>query len=146
MSTARSAFRTALVDQATTAYQPVQVAGGWPGDELERESVFLGSTRGPMSIPVFGGLPVTYDDMFTLEVFVWASQPDQTYDEAEARLGALWLPLERILRLDPSLGVTGIVAAVFNNVEGEVGSTTEGYAGLIRADIDVHARISGTPQ
>jgi len=152
VTTARVSIRQQIAEwlRADDALIDVQVEEGWAGELSERETIFFGGTTGTMSIPVFTGQPSTdtpfsYDDEFTITVYVWAATPGQTFAEADERGAELWQALERVMRVHEFVDGDGwvLVDAQIGQVVSDIGPTAEGFAQVIEADINVLARISG---
>lgn len=146
----RYVTRVALVDalRDDDVFTGVQVEFGWPGDEVQSESVWLRRSEGSLTIPVFMGpdttaYPVTYDDEFTLSLGVMAGSPGQSAQEAEERGAVLYGGVERVLRTSPLLAVPSLVHAALSHLVNETLPTKEGFAHFIDIEIACKARISG---
>lgn len=144
--------QTAAALQAESNLAAVQVVTGWAGDLAERERISLGATTGTMTVPVFCGQPsdaspVTYDDDFTIKLYVEAAAAGQSYDEADMRLAEMWTHVERVLR---SMGFDDdpddywvLTDATVGAVNTAVGSGREGFIGVLEADLLFAIRVSG---
>lgn len=131
----------------------VLVETGWSGDLAEAERVSLGATTGAMTIPVFCGqpsedLPVTYDDAFTIKLYIEAGAKGQTYDEADDRMAEMWAAVERTLRQmtfrDDDDGHWFFTDAAVTNVQTAIGpQKNHGFIGVLEADLAFEIRISG---
>jgi hypothetical protein len=102
-----------------------------------------------MNVPVFRGPasinnPTTREDNFTIPMQIKAGWPNQTLDEAEARVVVLFGYLETVLATDPSLSnLAGMLMASIGEVNGPAtGRLPEGAVSFIRAVIDVKTRES----
>jgi hypothetical protein len=141
----RTAVKTRLVDLLTDALNPVQVSYGWPGQDLQDESVFCGQTTGQVTVADFRAGRKTRDDTFTVEVFFLAMKPGQTAAQAEERAEELYGSLETALAENPKLGdLPGVihVAQLGNEVEIKSAPSTEGWEAEVRAVITVKTRVS----
>lgn len=152
MTAARVSIRQQLAEalRADTSLTDVAIEEGWAGDLYDRETIFFGGTTGAMRIPVFTGQPsaanpFSYDDEFSLTLYVWAARPGQTFTEADERGSDLWASCERIMREHEFVDGDGwaLIDAQIGQVDTDIGPTAEGFAQVIEADINVLARISG---
>ena len=144
VSLLRTATATARFDGGQ-----LQVELGWPGDQIEAEAIWLESSDGTMTIPVFRGPasvgnPIARDDEFSVPVQIKAAAANQTLDEAEARAIALFAYLETSFATNPTQdGITGLLKASIGEVNGPAtGRLSTGCASFIRAVVNFKIRES----
>ncbi len=122
----------------------VQIAYGWPGDALEKESIWVGKVSGNVKIAVMSAGRKYRDDMFDVTVFISAGLEGGTEEETEARATVLLAALEDVLADDPSLGsIAGLIDAELSSVDGPHSMLTkEGAVTMYVCDINCHGRYS----
>lgn len=139
----RSAVKTYLVDQLESRLDPVPVAYGWPGRNLERDHVWIDRVTGNVEFPLAMAGRKSRNDDFTVRVVFQASAPGDSILEADARAEEFYGHLEDLIAGDVSLGtMDGVVHAVLGAVEGPSGELTdEGAVSFVIADVAVKARL-----
>ena len=140
----RSTFKQALVDSLglQAGLAQVQIQYGWPGDTLEKDSVWLGGCNGQLSIPVLQAGRKQRDDEFTVDVYIATGTRGMTAVEADTKVVEYLSALDSVLANDPQLlTLDGLVAAVVTNIQGPDPSlTAEGASSFATATVSVHAR------
>lgn len=139
------AVRAALVAllQARPGLAGVQVGYSHPGDALERESMFLGGTRGRHDPANLRAGRKHRDEAYTLDVWVDVSADGPTAQPASERAWALIGELEDVLADDPSLGLGQPLWAVLGECDDghDFDEETRGWKARIRAGVDIKARL-----
>jgi hypothetical protein len=128
---------------ARSALADVQVAYGKPG-QLEREAMYFIGAKAHHDIVVMRAGRQTREETYTLRMAIDARAPGQADQEAEARALVLLGELEDTLAGDPKLGFTDSTINGASLGDWETGETpeTEGWIGVIIAQIDVAARLT----
>lgn len=143
----RVAAKRRLVELLTDQpiLEGVQVTYGWPGNDLQHESVWVGATRGPVTIPTMRAGRKARDDLFTIDVHFMAGTPGQPDAEtADARVEELYTALEDVLATKNTLDdLDGILRAIQNgDVEfADPQATDQGWVGFCTATVEIHARL-----
>lgn len=148
---ARSCLEQLLKDSLTGTDWDVH--RGWPGDRMSAQCIWLGSTRGELSVPVFTGAdweanPVRYDDAFTVPIHFVSAKPGEDHTETEESLDAAYQRFELALRRNPQLqdlghDMTGLRHALLQDLVIETMATKEGIASFADVDVRCTSRISG---
>ena len=104
----RTAVKKRLVDLLTAVSGPVPVDYGWPGQALEDEHIYLGSTAGSVKIRDFRSGRKARNDTFTQAIYFHAKKPGQNGQEADERVEELYALLENILATNTKLALNGV--------------------------------------
>lgn len=124
----------------------VPVDYGHPGDQMQREHVFLDQVDGNLDIPLLGrpGEAKQYDDEFSLDVVIACYRPGNTARDAELRVGSLWRLVFTELRTNLQLGLTiedGLLWVEITRRRGPVSMRTDqGWQAVTRATLTFHTR------
>lgn len=125
----------------------VQVAYAWPGQDLQRERVYLGRVFGPQNYRGLGPTPKPRDELLTVKVYV---EVDLVGDagadaqhEADLRARELGGALEDAIAADPSLGSSapGPHRAAIAVVALDGGETTDGRYAQLVYDVQFFSRL-----
>ena len=140
----RGVVKTYLVATLAATLDPIPVAHGWPGRNIERDHVWVDRVTGFLELPLLTAGRKFRDDKFTVRVAFQASAPGDDIAETVERVLALYAHVENLLADDPGLGeMDGLISAALGPVEGPDGSLTdEGAVSFVFADIAIHARLS----
>lgn len=140
----RSALLAAL--QAHDDLTGVQVERMYPGDAIERDTVYLGATRpSTADIPTMKAGRKQLNDEFVIDIHIEARRPNQTAEEAETRCEELMATVEDVLLEDTSLG--GIDGLLWATPTGERNGpdpypTKEGAVAYARSAVECKTRLS----
>jgi len=141
----RALVKTRLVELLAGAVAGVQVSYGWP-KQLAHECIYVGATRGPVSVANMRAGRKQRDDTFTVEVHFLAGKPRQTAQQADERVLELYAVLEDVIAANGNLGgLAGVLWAAQLADELEVADpapTDEGYLGIATARISVKTRLN----
>jgi hypothetical protein len=103
----RRAVRYQLRDLLREELPEIQVEIGWPGDDAELPSIWLGRMQGTKTGIALGAPRRIYNDEFTIEVVIQTFGPD--LEEAETQMDLLTNALEEVHSTRPDLeGVVGL--------------------------------------
>lgn len=139
-------FRAALLAalQARPALSSVQTAASHPGDTRENESIYFGEIRGSSDIPTIRAARKARQERYTLDVWFDLDAVGPDADTASNRAWALFGELEDILADDPTVGLGAPFWAVLGDFTETLmfDETRRGWGSLLRAGVDVEARLS----
>jgi hypothetical protein len=140
------AVKAALLEKlkhASWPHQSPDISYGVPRDPWPRELVMLTSTRetsqtwGPTSTQI-----KRRDESYTLLVFVYASTPGSTQQEATERAYEMAGVIEDLLRPNgQTLGVRGVLWAEVTAGDLTEAPMTNGYESVVEIEIRVRARL-----
>src|SRR5437764_12511497 len=100
----RTAVKERLVSLLSQELTAVQVSYAWPGKDFQNECVYLGASRGNVTIPVYVAGRKTRDDTFTVNVHFYAGKPGQSpAKETDQRAEELYAALQHIPPYNPQL-------------------------------------------
>lgn len=142
----RAVVKARLVELLVGSAGAVQVSYGWPQDRKD-ELIYVGATRGTVTVADLRAGRKTRDDTFTVEMHVLAGKPGQrTAQAAEERALELCALIEDVLAANPTLGdLDGVLWAAQRDTRSDTEDpvpTPEGYLGVAQIDIEVKTRLS----
>lgn len=153
----RHTVRGAIITTITSAVSnsTVLVDYAWPGETGGKDMIWLGTSTGSSTVPVFRGLPsvgnpIVLDDEFTIPVHIYAGSVGSSYKDAEARADALYDLIRATLAADPGLGSLTdsqanphafLLDAVISGLDGpHTGEDPTGPASWFTTTITCHTR------
>lgn len=146
LTSIRTAAKARLATVLTAALSGVQVSYGWPGQDVARETVYIGKTRGAYEHAGFQAGRKQREDRFTVDVWFVAANPGQaTPLVAEQRVETLFAALDTALADDPRIGntVSGLSWSLVGSVDGPDSSPNdEGWVSVIRAEVEFVTRLT----
>ena len=154
-----SAVKAALVAklQARPGLSAVAVSYEVPKDPMNvkgptgaNEAIWLDDAEGDDDVVIFGGLPLVFDETYTLALTIQVLRPttgaEGEQQAADTRADELLYEVLSELASDTSLGVVGfdlvqVTPSAWRRKTGVL-STSNGHAAGIELDLSVNARIS----
>jgi hypothetical protein len=133
--------------RAAPALADWQVVYSWAthGPDRDHIRVGLAPTSGESNVPTMKAGRKYRDDRFGISLYVLASAPDRSFEEAEERVEEALASIDSVLADDPHLGglLTGGLGATLGKVDGpDSDGTEQGALGYGRCVVNVHSRLT----
>lgn len=133
-----------LLEAFADALPDVQILGGWPGDTLRAQSVWISQIEtSSREVPGFVGdtrvlMDETHDVVFEVEVHGLATM-DATQEKLSEIIGAL----DSTVREDPRMGeFPGLIECLFTTpYKRTAGLSPEGHQGYAQLNLEVRTRL-----
>jgi hypothetical protein len=144
----RARARTALVDVLTNVPELINIGvdRSWPGDELQREHLWIAKVEGTVTFPTMMAGRLQRDDIFTFTVLCQSSTEGQDPEACETAC-EVYMTAVALAAADQSLfgqirsQVPGLLAVDLGEFNGpDAQPTTEGWVAFGEVQLEFHIR------
>ena len=142
----RERLAALIAAQVENIVDGVQVASGWPGENVRADGIWIVGTTGRVDHKVFAGTTLPTDDRFTITVLCMAALDGRSRTEAD-ELGASFA--SAVMRAvhdttldDLEVNNSFVISVVLGDVDDYTTGTDTGFASFWTVSVDVHTRTS----
>jgi hypothetical protein len=132
--------------QAAPTLVDWQVVYSWASHGPDRDHIRVGlaPTSGESNVPTMKAGRKYRDDRFGISLYVLASAPGRSFEEAEERVEEALGAIDSVLADNSRLGaLDGVLMATLGDCDGpDSDGTEQGALGYGRCVIDIHARLT----
>lgn len=123
-----------------------QVVYSWADHEPERDHIRVGlvPTSGESNVPTMKAGRKFRDDRFGISLYVLASAPGRSFEEAEERVEEALAAIDSVLADNSRLGgLDGVLMATLGDFDGpDSDGTEQGALGYGRCVVQIHSRLT----